>query len=121
MTHRDIEDLDFVSGFKALTIDAELFTHEAHLRICYLYIMRYGIDAATEELCLDISRFDEAFGDGKKYDEVLTRRAISLMYMLIREHWPSNFSDLLDTSPDLLLDFKGMLEAFDKRKCQGRH
>mgnify|MGYP000226997985 FL=1 len=42
-SHYKLNDLEFVNQFQKTTLDPKLFTHEAHLRLAWIYINNEGL------------------------------------------------------------------------------
>lgn len=59
MTHFDLSDEEFEEEFADCILNLSLFTHEAHLRLAYIHIKKYGQVMAVENICSQIKAFDQ--------------------------------------------------------------
>lgn len=109
--HHLLTDQEFEEKFKDCTLSSVLFTHEAHLRLSYIYIRKYGLDIAIKDLCEQIDNFDQKFGDGTKFNKTVTIASAQILYHFINKTKTSNFRELLDEFPVLKNDFLGLLKS----------
>ena len=56
-THFDLTDDEFERQIAAGVLDVSLFNHVAHLRLAWIYISKYGIEAAINRISEAIKRF----------------------------------------------------------------
>ncbi len=109
--HHLLTDQEFEEKFKGCTLNSIVFTHEAHLRLSYIYITKYGLDIAIKNLCEQILQFDQKFGDGTKFNKTVTIASAQILYHFINKSKASNFRALLDEFPVLKNDFLGLLKS----------
>ncbi|MCB0689534.1 MAG: hypothetical protein KDC53_23505 [Saprospiraceae bacterium] len=107
--HWTLADQNFVEAFKDCTLNPGWFTHEAHLRIGYLYINIFGVRLAAKKLCQGIAKFDNAHGDGTKFHRTITMASIAILQHFREKSNSCNFADLLNEYPVLKNNFKGLL------------
>lgn len=108
--HYLLTDSEFEEKFKNCTLNFTLFTHEAHLRLAYIHITKYGLNKATENLCEQITCFDKKFDNGTKFNKTLTIASANIMNHFISKSKSTDFRSLLDEFPKLKSNFKGLLE-----------
>lgn len=48
--HAELTDDQFEEQFSNLSLDPAVFSHEAHLRLAWIHISKYGIDKAIENI-----------------------------------------------------------------------
>ena len=109
-THYQFSDREFESQFEQAIFDAKLFNHEAHLRLAWIHIRKYGVEKAVENITMQLKNYTEELGVKEKYHETVTVAAIravnhfiakpsdDCLKGFISEHrrLKTNFKDLLD-------------------------
>jgi len=106
LTNQQLED-----KFSSCTLNPIFFTHEAHLRLGYIYIKKYGLEKAIEKLCKQIALFDKNFDDGTKFNKTLTTASAKIINHFICKSKSANFIELLIEFPKLKSNFKGLLKS----------
>ncbi|MDJ0646683.1 MAG: hypothetical protein QNJ57_11940 [Flavobacteriaceae bacterium] len=96
--HHLLTNDEFEEQFASCTLPACYFTHEAHLRLAYIHIKRYGVKQAIKNISRQIINFDDKYGDGTKFNKRITIASAKVV-----EHFMEKTS---------ALDFKGMLLEF---------
>ena len=109
MTKNNQSDEAFLSDAENCTLDPKLFDHEAHLRLAWIMITRFGLEIGTKRICKTIKTIDKTFGDGTKYHETLTIASMHIVEHFNKKGTFNNFSDLTSTYPRLLTHFKDIL------------
>lgn len=108
--HYQLSDPEFETQFRECSMDPILFgSHEAHLRLAYIHITKYGIDQACENLCHQIMAFDATFGKADKFHHTLTVASAKVMHHFIQKSSTENFAGLLQEFPRLKTNFKALL------------
>ena len=96
--HHLLADDEFEEKFESCMLPAPHFTHEAHLRLAYIHIRKYGVRQAIKNISKQIVAFDDKYGDGTKFNKRITIASAKIV-----EHFMSKTS---------AFDFKGMLIEF---------
>ncbi|MCB0633435.1 MAG: hypothetical protein R2824_29490 [Saprospiraceae bacterium] len=109
-THYQFDDLLFEEQFREGTFPPQLFTHEAHLRLAWIHIRRYGVEYAADQICLQIKDFDRLHGDGTKFHKTLTVAAVRAVYHFMQKFRSDNFADFIVEFPRLKHSFKELLD-----------
>lgn len=109
MTHLDYSDDQFESEFDNCSFDPSLFTHEAHLRLAYIHIKKYGQEAAIENICNQIKAFDAHFGDGTKFHKTISVAAVKIMNHFMNKQRGLGFEKLIKSYPRLITSFKDLI------------
>ena len=109
--HFELSDLDFEKQFTNASIEPSLFTHEAHLRLAWIHISKYGVEKAIDNICDQIRIFANSHGDNDKYNVTVTIAAVRAVYHFILKSESGNFSDFILEFPRLKIDFKKLLDA----------
>ena len=105
-THLHLTDNQFEHQFENCTLDPALFTHEAHLRLAWIHIKKYGEDQAIKNICEQIRRFAENAGAPNKYNETVTIAAIKAVHHFMKRSNTNSFTELIEEFPGLKKNFK---------------
>lgn len=107
--HRQLTDQVFEQQFASCTLPQELFTHEAHIRLAWLHIKKYGEAFAVENICTQLTNFVEALGAKDKYNKTLTIAAIKAVNHFINKQEINDFNLFIETFPRLKYNFRELL------------
>lgn len=114
--HFQLTNKEFEHLFEKGTLPPTLFTHEAHLRLAWIYVNKYGIEKACDKLCDEIKQFDTIHGDGSKFNTTVTVAAARAVYHFMLKSNSDTFSAFMEEFPRLKTAFKDLLDqhyAFD--------
>ncbi|HHC78969.1 MAG TPA: hypothetical protein ENK46_03740 [Flavobacteriia bacterium] len=109
--HLLLTNQQFEEKFKNCTLSPVLFTHEAHLRLAYIHIKKYGLAKAIKNLCHQISTFDKTFGDGTKFNKTVTIAATKVVYHFINKSKSVDFRGMIEEFPRLKSNFLGLIKS----------
>ncbi|MEC7264291.1 MAG: hypothetical protein VXW38_11165 [Bacteroidota bacterium] len=112
-------DQEFVHLFETGNLSPSLFTHEAHLRLAYIYLKNFGEELAIDKCCKGIREFDQLHGDGTKFHKTLTVASVKAVHHFMRKSKSTTFENLIVEFPRLKTSFKLLLDqhyAFDLLK-----
>lgn len=109
MDHYSLSDRKYIEEFETCKLDPEWFTHEAHLRLAYLYINKFGVKRAAVKLCEGISKFDSIFGSGDKFHRTITVASVGVLYHFMQKSSSADFRSLIKEFPVLIDDFRSLL------------
>lgn len=110
--HRKLSDDAFRSAFATQTIEPKVFTHEAHLRLAWLYVTNFEVTKAAELLCQQIKAFDLHFGKGDVYNETVT---IAFAYLVQQRQKMGDYKDFeafLAQHNDLQTNYRAILAEY---------
>lgn len=109
------DDQRFQTSFEACAIAPAEFTHRAHLRLAYVYLAQYDVDAASQRMRDAINRFlAHRRIDASKYHETLTRAwLMAVRHFMDRAGSTACAEDFLARSA-ALLDANVMLTHYSK-------
>lgn len=110
MERLDDEALEL--GIKDCSLNPSLFTHEAHLRLAWVHITKYGTEAAVENITHQLKNYVISLGALQKYNETLTTAAILLVAHCIKEFDGDRFEELLIAFPELTNGFKEEIQSY---------
>jgi hypothetical protein len=112
--HVDLTDLEFEERFQNCTLNPEIFTHEAHLRLAWIHITKYGEEAAIRNICKQLIAFVEFVGARDKYNQTLTIAAIKAVCHFIKKTSSDTFQDFILEFPKLKYNFKDLMNIHYK-------
>ena len=112
--HHLLTDDEFEEKFTNCNLPAVHFTHEAHLRISYIYIKKYGIKKAIATLCKQLANFDKKNGDGTKFNTRITIASAKVLQQFMEKTKAPNFLGMLNEFPLLRSNFCDLLKAHYK-------
>ncbi len=110
-THFDFNDSVFEKQFKEGILDPSLFTHQAHLRLAWIYINKYAIDLACLEVSTQILAYVTKLGAVDKFNKTLTIAAVKTVNHFARKSKSNNFRDFITEFPRLSHNFKELIDA----------
>ncbi len=110
-SHYTLSDNEFREEYESLTLDSSWFSHEAHLRMTWIYLNEKSLEGAIEAMCSTLHRFDNAFGDGTKYHKTVTIAAVKIVHLFKEKTKAASFAELLEIVPALKDSFKSLIQA----------
>ena len=109
--HHTLTDTEFERQFANCTLDPALFSHEAHLRLAWIHISKYGVDKAIKNVCDQIQAFATANGADGKYHVTLTVAAVRAVYHFVLKSTSTDFAGFIAEFPRLKFQFKELLDC----------
>ncbi|MEQ9403132.1 MAG: hypothetical protein RIM99_06085 [Cyclobacteriaceae bacterium] len=106
--HSQLSDSEFEKKFKEITLKPGLFSHEAHIRLAYIHINKYGLEKAEQNMCKQISAF-AAFHGGTGFNTTVTIAATKAVNHFMGKAKTENFYDFIQEFPRLITNFKDLL------------
>lgn len=108
--HYLLNDSEFETQFENASMDPVLFSHEAHLRLAWLYIRNYGLETAIEKVCSQIKQFDKTHGDGTKFNTTVTVASVKMVNHFVLKTESSDFKTFIFQNPRLKSNFKQLID-----------
>lgn len=108
-SHYQLTDQEFTSAFKSKKLNSKLFTHEAHLRLAWIYINQYGLETAEVLLCKQIKAYATSQGADDKFNTTITVAATKAVYHFMNRSKAITFNELIDEFPRLKTKFKSLM------------
>jgi hypothetical protein len=106
------EDRDFRSDFEACTVPPSSFTHEAHVRLAYVYLVEHDVEAAVQKLREALLTFIEHNGvPSSKFHETITRAWVLAVRHFMARSTSTSSADFIAKNQELL-DSKIMLTHY---------
>jgi len=78
--HFNLSDIEFKKQFLKCELSPADFTHEAHLRLAWLFIDKYGIRNAENKIQSSLKKFVEFSRAKDKYNVTLTVAATKAVH-----------------------------------------
>ena len=125
--HFDLTDPEFERKFENCSLDKDIFTHEAHLRLAWIHIKRYGQETAIQNICGQLKKFADFSGARDKYNETLTIAAIKAVYHFIKRSNSDSFPEFINEFPRLKYNFKELInfhyqvDVFRSREAKNKY
>ena len=109
--HYKLSDTEFEKHFIACKLDPSIFSHEAHLRLAWIHIHKYGMEQAVENIQTQLQNFVASAGAVDKYNTTLTIAAVRAVGHFIEKSNTTNFKDFIKEFPQLKNNFKALIES----------
>lgn len=107
--HYQFSDYEFENQFRQCTFDPEYFSHEAHLRLAWIHIKKYGIQQAIENVSTQLLNFVDTLGAKDKFNKTLTVASLKAVHHFIQKSNTNSFSVFIETFPRLKFNLKELL------------
>ncbi|MDC6388553.1 hypothetical protein PP182_07655 [Maribacter sp. PR1] len=102
-------DLAFVTAFQQCRLLPEQFSHEAHLRLAWLYLAHLGLDNAIQFIQKDLKKYVAHWGASDKYNTTLTIASVRAVYYFMGKSESKTFNAFITEFPKLKYQFKELL------------
>ena len=110
-SHFELNDTQFEQQFKSCKLDPTLFSHEAHLRLAYIHIGKYGHDQAITNVCDQLAANVTHLGATDKYNTTLTVAAVKAVYHFMQKSKANDFIGFIAEFPQLKNEFKRLMQC----------
>jgi len=107
--HFELSDSDFEKKLISCELNPSDFTHEAHLRLAWININKYGIQQAEKNIQSRLQNYVAFVGTKDKYNMTLTLAAIKAVYHFMLKSKSNNFKDFIMEFPRLKINFKDLM------------
>ncbi|MEM9821561.1 MAG: hypothetical protein AAF985_10835 [Bacteroidota bacterium] len=107
--HTTLSDEVFEQQFRSCELEPSMFSHEAHLRLAWIHIHKYGEVQAQLNIQKQIQQFVAPLGATDKYHQTLTVAAVHAVSHFMRKTDLDNFSDFIHTYPQLKANFRALI------------
>ena len=104
-----LDDSTFETAFHSCTLDPQPFNHEAHLRLAWIHISRYGKEVAIDNICQQLYRYTDNLGASDKFNKTVTIAAVKAVYHFMQKSESDNFPDFVQEFPRLKTNFRDLL------------
>lgn len=107
--HFKLSDFDFEKMFNSCELNPSDFTHEAHLRLAWININKYGIEQAEKNIQNGLQKYVEFVGAKDKYNTTLTLAATKAVYHFMLKSKSDSFKNFIMEFPRLKHNFKDLM------------
>lgn len=107
--HLIYSDDEFERRFQEIKFPPRWFSHEAHIRLAWIHIRKYGATQASENMCDQIKSFAEHHGAYDKFNKTITIASIHVISHFIERSQAETFVDFNREFPQIFTDFKSLL------------
>lgn len=109
--HFELSDSEFEQQFINCELNPEIFSHEAHLRLVWINIKKYGVEKAQTNIQSQLQKFVEFVGVKDKYNTTLTLAAIKAVYHFMLKSDSDSFQEFIVGFPRLKYGFKELMSC----------
>ncbi len=109
--HFELTDLAFEKQFETCKLDVSMFSHEAHLRLAWIHITKYGLQQAEENIQKQLQNFVAHVGATDKYNKTVTIAAIKAVAHFMKKTTATNFEGFILEFPQLKNSFKTLINS----------
>ena len=107
--HYTLSNEDFLAQFENCTLNPEIFSHEAHLRLAWLYLLKYNEAEACHKTVLHLKAYVKKLGFEEKFNYTLTVASVKAVHHFMKRSQSVSFADFIQEFPKLKYDFKALL------------
>lgn len=107
--HLKLSDDAFEEQFRSCAFEPADFSHEAHLRLAWIHIQKYGIEKAEKNVQEQLLKYVGHVGAKDKYNSTLTLAAIKAVHHFILKSKADSFSNFIEEFPRLKYHFKELM------------
>ncbi|MFK5981294.1 MAG: hypothetical protein QM499_00145 [Flavobacteriaceae bacterium] len=103
--HLSLSDSEFEKQFRECTFNPSYFNHEAHIRLAWIHIKKYGSAQACKNTCEQIKKFYIVFDKDKKFNTEITIASIMIVKQFIKKSNSDTFPEFIKEFPRLNSNF----------------
>lgn len=98
-----MSDIEFLESFEECSLPEDQWTHEAHVRMAWLYLQRKPLSEAILVVRDGIKRYNASLKKSLAYHETITQAFLHLISHRMRRSGSCQpFADFCNENPDLL-------------------
>ena len=110
--HYELNDEVFEKEFSECKMAEAIFNHEAHLRLAWIYIHKYGCRKAEIKVNEELVRYTKFLGAEQIYNKTVTTMAVRIVDRFAKKQEGITFKELLVANPELMDNFKGLIDQY---------
>jgi len=110
--HKKLSDNEFEEQFKALNLSPEVFSHEAHLRLAWIHIRKYGVNQAEQNISNQLLAYVVKLGAADKYHTTVTIVAVRIVNHFMKKSECESFDEFIERYPELKSNFKELINKY---------
>jgi len=111
---RMLTDDEFMKAFTLCQVDPADFNHEAHLRLAWIHISKFGIEQGIRNVCEQLLNYVRFVGAESKYNITVTIAAIHAVHHFMQRSQATNFEEFILANPRLKFHFKDIMASHYK-------
>lgn len=92
-------------------LDPSIFSHEAHLRLAWIHLDKYGLEQAKDNIQKQLQNFVAHVGATGKYHTTLTIVAIQAVDHFMKQSKSRDFVSFIKEFPQLKESFKELVAS----------
>jgi hypothetical protein len=101
-------DAEFLAAFEACTIPRPDWTHEAHVRMAWLYLTSHPFPDALQQIRTGIQRYNNSLG-GTGYHDTIT---VAFARLIASRLFDGGYEAFKEANPDLMDRTLGALKRY---------
>lgn len=105
-----LTESEFIFQFENCSLDPSTFDHEAHLRLAWIQIEKFGLEQAIINIQTQLLNFVKHVGAQEKYHQTLTIAAIEIVNQFKTKQSSETFEEFISEFPKLKSNFKQLIE-----------
>ncbi|SDQ78300.1 hypothetical protein [Flagellimonas zhangzhouensis] len=107
--HLEVSNEQFINDMEKGGFPPNLFTHEAHIRLAWLYLNQFDEKVAIEKTCHTIQNFNQLHGDGTKFHLTLTVASVKVVQHFKKKSKATTFIEFINENPRLIQAFQSLV------------
>ncbi|AXG73971.1 hypothetical protein DVK85_06815 [Flavobacterium arcticum] len=107
--HLLLSDEEFIKEFENCSLNPEVFSHEAHLRLAWIYLCKYNEAMAYRKTVVNLKAYIKHLGAEGKFNHTLTIASVKAVYHFMQRSQYANFTDFINEFPELKYNLKELL------------
>ena len=111
ITTTQLNDYELLEEVGNCTLNPELFTHEAQLRLSWILINKHGLEVATLKNCKLKEQFYTKVLNSTKFNLPLTKAYTEILHYFMEKSSTKDFDKLLREFPRLKYNFKKLVKT----------
>lgn len=113
---KQLNDRDFLCQFENQTLDSVHFNHVGHLRLAWLYLNRYEVETAVNQVYSRIQAYAASLGAKDKFHLTITDALVRIMAKRIAIMSQKEWELFLVENNDLVEDALSVLDQHFSRE-----
>lgn len=114
-----MDERELFDRFVDTSLPAEQFHHLQHVRVAWMFVVKYGMPGALSEFSAAIKRFADAKGATGLYHETITWAFLLLIADRQARRPADSWSEFERENPDLLTWKPSILEKYYSKELLG--
>ena len=110
-SHFDLTDDEFEEAFEKCSLAPNLFNHEAHLRLAWIHLYKYGLGEALVNIETQLKNYVAHAGATDKYHQTLTLVAVKVVDHFMQKGEKVDFPSFIAENPKLKYKFKDLINS----------